>query len=44
MPLVRSRWEVRRMRFHFTVRFYVVLAIWTLVFAAIVAGYRFLGW
>jgi len=44
MPLLRSRMEVRRMRFRFGLRFFFVMAIWTLVFAAIVAGHYFLGW
>ena len=39
MPLLRSRREVRRARLRFTVRFYAVMALTTLLFAALVGGF-----
>lgn len=39
MPLLRSRRAVRRARLRFTVRFYVVMALTTLLFAALVGGF-----
>jgi hypothetical protein len=44
MPLLRSRMEVRRMRFRFGLRFFLVMAIWTVVFATIVAFRYGFGW
>jgi hypothetical protein len=39
MPLLRSRREVHRARLRFTVRFYAVMALTTLLFAALVGGF-----
>lgn len=39
MPLLRSRREVRRARLRFTVRFYAVMALATLLFAALVGSF-----
>ena len=44
MPLLRSKTRVHRMRLRFGIAFYTVIAIWTLVFAGIVAGHYWLGW
>jgi hypothetical protein len=44
MPLLRSRMEVRRMRFRFALRFFFVMAIWAAVFATIVAFHYGLSW
>lgn len=44
MPLLRSRAQVRRARRRFGVAFYAVMAVWTLVFAGILAGHYVLAW
>jgi hypothetical protein len=39
MPLLRSRREMRRARLRFTGRFYAVMALTTLLFAALVGSF-----
>jgi hypothetical protein len=44
MPLLRSRTRVHRARLRFGIAFYLVIALWTLGFAAILAGHYLLIW
>ena len=44
MPLLRSRSQMHRARFRFVVRFFTVMAVVALAFAAIVAVHYLLGW
>lgn len=44
MPLLRSRTRIRRARLQAGLGLYIVLAVWTLGFAAIVIGHYRFGW
>jgi hypothetical protein len=44
VPLLRSKTEVHRARFRAGVAMYVVMAVVTMAFAAIVAAHDLLGW
>jgi hypothetical protein len=44
MGIFRSHREAARANHRAIWRFYVVIAIWTVVFGAVVAGHYLLGW
>ncbi len=44
MPLLRSKFAAHRTRIHFVARFFVSMAIVTVLFALIAAGHYLTGW